>query len=264
MSEQWWKSKTHNNIEYEYVAKNHYESDHIDELSGQGYYSQLSQDMFVTQVLNYKKNGTFVDIGAAHPIKINNTYKLEDDLNWSGVSVDLGPNTCPGLPDSKFHTKFTSTDYEEFWNKYRKTPIIVGDALEVDYKELFEKYNLPKTIDYLSVDIEPPDDGTFEALKKALLTGYKFNVITFETERDRINPETNYFYNNIESRKFITSFGYELVNGPCPDVEDWYIHKSYIKENPDCNYFCRGWNEVSTLGFRARDVGGSPVEMEAK
>ncbi len=263
MSEQWWKSKTHNNIEYEYVAKNHYESDYIDEQDGQGYYSQLSQDIFVTQTLNFKKNGTFVDIGAAHPIKINNTYKLEDDLNWNGVSVDYGPNRCNGLPDGNSDITFTSSDYEEFWNKYRKTPIIVGDALEVDYKELFEKYNLPKTIDYLTVDIEPPD-VTFKALQEVFKTGYKFNVITFETERDRINPETNDFYNNIESRKFITSFGYELVNGPCPDVEDWYIHKSYIKENPDCNYFCRGWNEVSTLGFRARDVGGSPVEMEAK
>jgi hypothetical protein len=248
MLEQWWKSKTHNNVEYEYFHISSYECVG-DEY---GFYSQVQQDMFVAQVLNYKTNGTFVDIGAAHPIKINNTYKLEDDLNWSGVSIDFGPPQCVGLPEgSEF--EFTSSEYEEFWNKYRKTPIIVGDALEIDYKELFEKYNLPKTIDYLTVDIEPPL-GTFKALQEVFKTGYKFNVITFETERDseRIcicleqdsksrfteytTPESGYCGNE-QSREFITSFGYERVSCPCPDTEDWYIHKDYIEENPDYNYF---------------------------
>ena len=248
MSGRWYKSKTHNNIEYEYFhIDDPHVSEYISEYDGQSYYSQLGQDTFVTQVLNYKKNGTFVDIGAAHPIWLNNTYKLEDDLNWSGVSFDFGPPRNVGLPEG-WENEFTSSDYEEFWNKYRKTPIIVGDALEVDYKELFEKYNLPKTIDYLTVDIEPPL-GTFKALQEVFKTGYKFNVITFETERDRIcicntklgfaeyiTPESGYCGNK-QSREFITSFGYERVSCPAPDIEDWYIHKDYIEENPDYDYY---------------------------
>jgi hypothetical protein len=91
--------------------------------------------------------------------------------------------------------------------------------------------------------------GTFKALQEVFKTGYKFNVITFETERDRIcicntklgfaeyiTPESGYCGNK-QSREFITSFGYERVSCPVPDTEDWYIHKDYIEENPDYDYF---------------------------
>ena len=34
---------------------------------------QSNQDEFVIKLLNYKKNGYFLEIGSNHPININNT-----------------------------------------------------------------------------------------------------------------------------------------------------------------------------------------------
>ena len=53
------------------------------------FYSQIGQDKLVLKYLKNKKNGTFVDIGCGFPKHINNTYLLESEFNWYGISVDL-------------------------------------------------------------------------------------------------------------------------------------------------------------------------------
>ena len=40
-------------------------------------------------MLNGKKNGVYVEIGADKPKVINNTYLLESEFDWSGVSFEL-------------------------------------------------------------------------------------------------------------------------------------------------------------------------------
>ncbi len=52
-------------------------------------FSQIGQDIIVRIYFNEKLNGTFLDIGCGYPKKINNTYLLEKDLNWDGISIDL-------------------------------------------------------------------------------------------------------------------------------------------------------------------------------
>ena len=51
-------------------------------------YSQALQDIFVLTMLNGKQNGTYVEIGGAHPTNINNTYLLEKNFNWTGISFN--------------------------------------------------------------------------------------------------------------------------------------------------------------------------------
>ena len=36
-------------------------------------YSQYSQDLVVLELLEFKQNGYFLDIGCSHPIKFSNT-----------------------------------------------------------------------------------------------------------------------------------------------------------------------------------------------
>ena len=52
-------------------------------------YSQANQDMFVLMMLDGKRNGTFLEIGAHEPINISNTYLLEKDFDWNGISIDI-------------------------------------------------------------------------------------------------------------------------------------------------------------------------------
>ena len=52
-------------------------------------WSQSMQDIFVLSMLDGKKNGVYVEIGADQPRVINNTYLLENNFDWSGVSLNL-------------------------------------------------------------------------------------------------------------------------------------------------------------------------------
>ena len=52
-------------------------------------WSQSMQDIFVLSMLNGKKNGIYVEIGADKPKVINNTYLLESEFDWLGVSFEL-------------------------------------------------------------------------------------------------------------------------------------------------------------------------------
>jgi hypothetical protein len=157
-------------------------------------YSQAGQDKFVLDRIG--ANGTYLEIGASHPVHINNTYLLE--LNgWTGISIDI--------EDKNVH----------HWNNYRKNPLIIADALTYNYQDV-------PYIDYLQLDIEP-SENTFNCLMRILeTTKTKFGVITYETDAyldDRfVKP----------SREILQSLGYTLAVadvmcdfGP---FEDWYIY----------------------------------------
>ena len=47
--------------------------------------SQLRQDIFALFVLNFKKNGFFIEIGAADGVHCSNTYIMEKYLSWNGI-----------------------------------------------------------------------------------------------------------------------------------------------------------------------------------
>jgi len=51
-------------------------------------YSQFDEDIFLVDFFKEKKNGKFVDLGAFHPMRYNNTYLLYK-TGWSGTNIDL-------------------------------------------------------------------------------------------------------------------------------------------------------------------------------
>ena len=172
------------------------------------FYSQIGQDRLVLKYLKNKKNGTFVDIGCGFPKYINNTYLLETEFDWNGVSVDL--------------IMYTEQDGLT-WNDCRKTKLVLNDALTINYSSLFKESNLPINIDYLSMDLEPPD-LSLECLFKIPFDEYQFNIITFEVDNNREGDE-----NRInKSREFLTSKGYTLIGSLCSGQDDVYLHNSLI------------------------------------
>ena len=173
--------------------------------------SDCSQDRFVLDTLNYKKSGIWVELGCKGPYAGSNTHILEKNYDWSGISIDI---------DS----------YEiSLWNGERNTNgLICSNALEIDYLELFNKYNLPPIFDYLSVDLEPPPI-TFEVLSKIPFNKYKFRVITFE--HDHYRTEYASYELKKKSREFFLDLGYKMVpehisssyHSNINVSEDWYI-----------------------------------------
>lgn len=164
--------------------------------------SRENQDIVLLSILNYKKQGTYVEIGGSTPIKENTSFLLENEFNWYGISIEY------------------NTSLVEEW-KIRKNKCIFEDATAIDYDKLFEEYSMPNHIDFLQLDIDPPNN-TLRALKKINFNKYSFSFITFEHD----------YYNGFsrerqESREILLSYGYTML---ISDVmhknlkfEDWYV-----------------------------------------
>lgn len=171
-------------------------------------YSQIGQDLFVINFLKQKRNGLFLDIGGGPPMFINNTYLLEKKYDWDGISIDLDHRNKVAWENSDRISKFM---YE--------------NAFEVDYNALIEQLLLTrdeKRIDYLSLDLEPPN-LTLEALYKIITsTKRRFTIITFEHDGWR-----GYDHVVKTSREFLESHNYQLIVENINNQEDWYIDKTY-------------------------------------
>jgi hypothetical protein len=172
-------------------------------------YSQVMQDMFVLFTYNGKKNGTYLEIGAGDPYHLNNTYLLESEFDWSGLSLEIEENLC------------------NLWGN-RKNKIICKDASIIDYKKILDNNFKTKEIDYLQLDCEP-SKTTFETLLSIPFEEYKFGIITYE--HDHYNDITRKYRS--KSRKYLKLYGYELVftnisPTPWSPFEDWWVHPDLV------------------------------------
>jgi len=174
-------------------------------------HSQSMQDLFVLSMLDGKKNGTYVEVGADRPRVINNTWLLESAYDWMGVSFEIDP---------------VKVDY---FNTIRRNKCICADATEFDYKYLFEERNYPKQIDYLQLDCDPPQ-VTLQCLNRLPLEDYRFSVITFETDLYAGGGDVQR-----QQWETLTNLGYQRVaknvkNEGNP-YEDWWVDPEVISED---------------------------------
>lgn len=174
------------------------------------YKGNSSQERFVLELLKNKKNGYYVELGAFDSKKGSNTYHLETDYDWNGVSFEIDPER---------HAEFVSN---------RKNPCVLGDATHFNYISYFEENSFPKQIDYLQVDIDAgytPEGNsvgnpylTLHGLISVPLSKYRFSVITFE-------HDSQIEYNNKgmreAQREILSSLGYKLVVREWH--EDWWV-----------------------------------------
>ena len=193
----------HKNLKYKFKYSENIENN----------YSQVYQDMFVLSMLDGKQKGTYVEIGCADPIYNNNTYLLEKEFKWNGISIDINPEEI-----KKFQ-------------KVRNNLALTQDALTLNYTELFTNLKFNYNIDYLQIDCEPAEI-TYKVLQQIPFDKYKFAVITYE--HDYYADETKLYRE--KSREFLINQGYVMVVGNiAPDknstFEDWWVHPDLV--NPE-------------------------------
>lgn len=175
-------------------------------------YSQAGQDDFVIETLGHKTGGVYVEIGAYHSTEISNTYMLEKDYGWTGISFEIDPERS-----------------KEF-NANRSNKCYTADATTFNYETLFYMLDMPKQIDYLQVDIEPADNS-LKALLALPLNKYRFSVITFE--HDLYYDISNIDIKNTQ-KEILSGLGYKLVRenvecgSPLYPFEDWWIDPTVI------------------------------------
>ena len=198
--------------------------------------SQKDQDYWVIhEIFDYKKNGFFVDLAATDGKEINNTYIMEKKLNWEGICIEANPDFHKDLYKNR-NCHISEEIVGDENGKLVKFRVDVGglngiidkkydntfydckfiEKETVTLESILDKYNAPKVIDYLSLDIEGAE---YDVLKNFPFDKYTFLSITIEGPSQLLDIllfENDYLFVR-KSKK---------LNG----YDSYYIHKSILND----------------------------------
>lgn len=162
------------------------------------YQSQIGQDKYIIEhIFNYKKNGYFIELGAADGKNLSNTYCLEKHFNWDGLCIEPNPlfheklkqnRNCkldfsPVFSKSGEKVKFTvAEEYSGISNYILKNCNVYKGKGEIELEtktltEILDANNAPSYIDYMSLDTEGTE---LEILKGLDFNKYKIAYISVE------------------------------------------------------------------------------------
>lgn len=197
--------------------------------------SQLRQDAFVLSELGFKRNGYFVEFGAADGRNLSNSWLLEKRFGWNGILAE---------PAKKFHasiraeracaletrcvwkrsgeklsfdevaegelstlSSFSDGDMHREARKDRRT----YEVETISLLDLLDAHGAPATPDYLSIDTEGSE---WEILRAFDFKRYPFRVITcehnFTTQREQIHD-------------LLRAAGYVRKYENLSQFDDWYV-----------------------------------------
>lgn len=196
--------------------------------------AQLRQDLLVLWLLNFKRDGTFVEFGATDGIDLSNTYLLEKRFGWSGLLAepariwhqDLLQNRSAKIDfravskeDNNLVLFFEAVDarFSTYSTKEKMTYKNRYEVKTVRLESLIEEYSLAPVIDYLSIDTEGTE---FEILELFNFEKYAFRVMTVEYS-EKISRE--------KVINLLSSYGYKRVFEEISQFEDWFIHPNYVQ-----------------------------------
>ncbi len=206
-------------------------------------YSEFGQDIFVLEMLGWKRNGFFLDSGASDGVQSSNTHLLEVSYDWKGICVEpnevffekLVKNRKAHCLNYCLYDKEDYVDFLELGNdvggimeEYHPSHLHRAKASYDVLKDLYgnpktvkkltctvgqvlKECNAPQTIDYWSLDTEGSE---LSILKSFPFDDYSFRVITVEH---------NHFPVREEIREFLEYHGYERVREL--EVDDCYIQR---------------------------------------
>ena len=199
--------------------------------------SQLFQDLFVLIITKGKRNGFFVEFGAANGKYLSNTYMLEKHFGWTGILAEPARIWISDLS----RTRNCTIDQRCVWSKsgeqiqfnetkepelstIKKYSDIDAHAINrksgntymvdtVSLVDLLDQNKAPKVIDYLSIDTEGSE---YEILANFDFTKYDIRIITcehnFTINRDRIYA-------------LLARHGYSRYFEGLSEFDDWYVRQ---------------------------------------
>lgn len=196
--------------------------------------SQLGQDLWVLEKLNWKQGGFFVEFGATDGVLLSNTWLLEKSFQWEGICAEPNPKFFEKLQRNRncylssacVHRisgekmQFVLADvYGGLVDHAREDDHLAkraayeanGEVMQVEtisLMDLLDRYNAPRIIDYLSIDTEGSE---FTILEGIDWERYQFRCITVEH---------NYAAQRQQICSLLMANGYELHEA---QWDDWYF-----------------------------------------
>lgn len=162
---------------------------------------------FALRLNGDKEGGTYIEIGSSHYKDKNNTYFLEEEFNWTGVSLEIQEH------------------YVTEHNLNRKNPCLKEDAMSFNWDEYLEWNSWPKQIDYLVIDT---DQCNLRSLMNLPLSRYRFNTIVVEHRIPRRDPlDPGEIDVQVTQQSILKNYGYTLVGSGYTD--DYWIDNRALR-----------------------------------
>ena len=211
-------------------------------------YSLNAVDLIIDYIFKDKNIGTYVDVGAQHPISNNNTYLLFK-RGWNGINIDLDRKNIDLFNISRpndINLNYAISDKEgetDFYFYHESSPINTLNKKVKEYQKakiseikkintltlnnVFKKINFDKNIDYLNIDVEGYEDKVLSGFD---INKYKPSVVSVEyldLKMKKLEFKNNNLDNLLNSNiyKYFNDNNYYFVNWLHSDLI--FIHKDF-------------------------------------
>mgnify|MGYP001464822250 FL=1 len=211
-------------------------------------YSLNAVDLIIDYIFKDKDIGTYVDVGAQHPISNNNTYLLFK-RGWNGINIDLDRKNIDLFNISRpndINLNYAISDKEgetDFYFYHVSSPINTLNKKVKEYQKakiseikkintftlnnVFKKINFDKDIDYLNIDVEGYEDKVLSGFD---INKYKPSVVSVEyldLKMKKLEFKNNNLDNLLNSNiyKYFNDNNYYFVNWLHGDLI--FIHKDF-------------------------------------
>lgn len=194
-----------------------------------GSFSQKGEDLIIDKYFNHKRKGFYVDIGAFHPRRLNNT-KFFYDKGWRGINVEPNPTRISSFKDERERDinlnigigirsqisnffEFEDSGLSTFSKKEAASLTKLGYKLKRIIKVKMKRLDIvfakdgKRRIDFMTVDTEGLD---MEVLKSNNWKRFRPKILVVETidfidilTNDKINVERKQ-----KITKYLNSLGY--------------------------------------------------------
>lgn len=213
---------------FSYLKFKYYKYKKRNFLKNSKYFSQEGEDIFLIDYFKDKKSGFYIDVGAFHPFRINNTYALYKK-GFRGINIDISATSIDffniarpddvnlniGASDKAENKKFFSNKNLSFHNTFDE-PLAKsqGEYLRKKYQIECKTLNqiIKNTrfsnneIDFLNIDVEGYD---YQVLKGLNLKQYNPKIICIEISK--LVDKKNENYKDSKIFKYLIKNNYKLV-----------------------------------------------------
>ncbi len=201
-------------------------------------YSQHDEELMIRYFFQDKRDGVFLDVGCAWPIRNSTTFFLEQHLNWSGIAVDAlaeyGDAWALNRPRSTFLNYAVSDRSGGTITFYRGSGTGVSSIYEEHTVERTNKPPVPVEVEVKTLNdlLETAGVDTINFMSMDIEGAEPLALAGFDIERfapELVCIEGRWSENAPKIREYFEAHSYELL-------EEYNVYEKanwYFRRQPD-------------------------------
>jgi FkbM family methyltransferase len=141
-------------------------------------FSQEGEDMILERFLEFRPSGFYVDVGAHHPMRFSNTYRLYR-RGWTGLNIDANPGSMALFQkmrpkDINIEAAVSSTSQELIYYRFNE-PALNTFSRELANERTSKDYWIIEEVKILTVPL-------YQLIDRHVPPGTKVDLLTVDVE----------------------------------------------------------------------------------